>query len=569
MPVAVVIRSVVSFCNQLRSAQLTCEDKMKIKDLPIGTRLGFGFGIVLLLATISSCIGLWRLNEVASSTRAMMQEPLKKERLTEEWYRVTVAGLKRTLAVVKSSDESLGDFFSADVKTSTTRNNEIQKYLESNVDTPDEKQLLENIVVVRKSYVSTRDQILKAKKEGQTEEMNKLFEKFIPMSDAFQKALLDYLNFQKEEVDHLSKEVDAIAASSRILITTLIVLFLLIGSFCAWYLTIGITRPLNSAVVLARRVADGDLTSDIRIDSSDETGQLVMALKDMNEGLRKIVAEVRDSTDTIVTASTEIASGNMDLSSRTESQAGSLEETASSMEELTSTMQQNSQNAHDANQLVHAAADAAIQGGTVVSQVVGTMGDISTSSKKIVDIIAVIDGIAFQTNILALNAAVEAARAGEQGRGFAVVASEVRNLAQRSASAAKEIKQLIDDSVDKVNQGTKLVDQAGATMTEIVDRVKHVTGIMSEINNASKEQSAGIQQVNQAIIQMDNTTQQNAALVEQAAAAAQSLQEQAANLSNVVSVFRLNQGDHQQAMKRVAKNAADGTHPHTTYLSGQ
>jgi methyl-accepting chemotaxis protein len=193
--------------------------------------------------------------------------------------------------------------------------------------------------------------------------MNKLFEKFIPMSDAFQKALLDYLNFQKEEVDHLSKEVDAIAASSRILITTLIVLFLLIGSFCAWYLTIGITRPLNSAVVLARRVADGDLTSDIRIDSSDETGQLVMALKDMNEGLRKIVAEVRDSTDTIVTASTEIASGNMDLSSRTESQAGSLEETASSMEELTSTMQQNSQNAHDANQLVHAAADAAIQGG--------------------------------------------------------------------------------------------------------------------------------------------------------------------------------------------------------------
>jgi methyl-accepting chemotaxis protein len=181
------------------------------------------------------------------------------------------------------------------------------------------------------------------------------------------------------------------------------------------------------------------------------------------------------------------------------------------------------------------------------------MGDISTSSKKIVDIIAVIDGIAFQTNILALNAAVEAARAGEQGRGFAVVASEVRNLAQRSASAAKEIKQLIDDSVDKVNQGTKLVDQAGATMTEIVDRVKHVTGIMSEINNASKEQSAGIQQVNQAIIQMDNTTQQNAALVEQAAAAAQSLQEQAANLSNVVSVFRLNQGDHQQTMKRVAK----------------
>ena len=513
---------------------------MKIKNLPIGTRLGIGFGLVLLLATISSSIGLWRLNEVASNTRAMMQEPLKKERMTAEWYRITVAGLKRTLAIVKSSDDSLGDFFASDIKASTTRNSEIQKYMEEHVSSPEEKKLLDNIVTVRKQYIATRDLIGKAKKDGQADEVAKLFEKFMPISEAYQKSELDYLEFQQQEVDNLSKDVDAIAANSRILISIMIVTFILFGSLCAWYLTRGITRPMNSAVILARSVADGDLTSHIEVNSTDETGQLMQALKDMNDGLQKIVSEVRDSTDTIVTASTEIATGNMDLSSRTESQAGSLEETASSMEELTSTMQQNSQNAKEANNLANAASEAAVKGGAVVSQVVSTMGSISASSKKIVDIIAVIDGIAFQTNILALNAAVEAARAGEQGRGFAVVASEVRNLAQRSASAAKEIKELIADSVEKVDEGARLVDQAGATMTEIVQRVAHVTSIMSEINSASNEQSAGIDQINQAIIQMDNVTQQNAALVEEAAAAAQSLQDQAANLSNVVSIFKLN-----------------------------
>ncbi|MFZ6760459.1 methyl-accepting chemotaxis protein [Undibacterium sp. Ji50W] len=513
---------------------------MKIKNLPIGTRLGFGFGLVLVLATFSSGIGLWRLNEVASNTRAMMQEPLKKERMTEEWYRVTVSGLKRTLAIVKSSDESLSDFFAGDVKASTGRNSEIQKYMEEHIGTPDEKKLLDNIVVVRKQYIVLRDLIVKAKKDGQADEVAKLFEKFMPMSDAYQKSELDFLEFQVQQVDNLSKDVDAIATNSRILISTLIVTFILFGSLCAWYLTHGITQPMNNAVTLARNVADGDLTSHIEVNSTDETGQLMQALKDMNDGLQKIVAEVRDSTDTIVTASTEIAAGNMDLSSRTESQAGSLEETASSMEELTSTMQQNSQNAKEANNLANAASEAAVKGGSVVSQVVDTMGSISASSKKIVDIIAVIDGIAFQTNILALNAAVEAARAGEQGRGFAVVASEVRNLAQRSASAAKEIKELIADSVEKVDEGARLVDQAGATMTEIVQRVAHVTNIMSEINNASNEQSAGINQINQAIIQMDNVTQQNAALVEEAAAAAQSLQDQASNLSNVVSIFKIN-----------------------------
>ncbi|WP_040786019.1 methyl-accepting chemotaxis protein [Massilia niastensis] len=304
-------------------------------------------------------------------------------------------------------------------------------------------------------------------------------------------------------------------------------------------LTRSITRPLGNAVRVAQSVAAGDLTSRIEVNASDETGQLLLALKEMNDSLVNIVGEVRSGTDTIATASSEIATGNLDLSSRTEEQASSLEETASSMEELASTVKQNADNARQANQLAVAASEIAIKGGQAVSEVVATMSSIHDSSRKIVDIIGVIDGIAFQTNILALNAAVEAARAGEQGRGFAVVASEVRNLAHRSAAAAKEIKSLIGDSVDKVDTGARQVGQAGQTMREVVDSVRRVTDIMGEITAASQEQSAGIEQVNQAVAQMDEVTQQNAALVEEAAAAAGSLQDQSAKLAQVVSVFKL------------------------------
>ena len=319
---------------------------------------------------------------------------------------------------------------------------------------------------------------------------------------------------------------------------------LLGAAICVW-LVHAIVRPLADAIDVAKSVAAGDLTKKIEVTTEDETGHLLGALKEMNESLVRIVSEVRGGTETIATASSQIASGNLDLSARTETQASSLEETASSMEQLTSTVKQNADSAIQANQLALSASQVAVKGGAVVSQVVDTMGSINESARKIVDIIAVIDGIAFQTNILALNAAVEAARAGEQGRGFAVVATEVRQLAQRSAAAAKEIKSLIDDSVEKVDVGAKLVDQAGATMKEIVDSVKRVTDIMSEISTASKEQTDGIQQVNHAINQMDEVTQQNAALVEEAAAAAASLQDQAVNLSHVVSVFKL--GGVQQA----------------------
>jgi len=318
--------------------------------------------------------------------------------------------------------------------------------------------------------------------------------------------------------------------------------FFLNGLLVAFSILIArsITRPLNHAVRIAKTVASGDLTSIIAAhQSNDETGQLLQALREMNEGLLRIVGEVRDDADIIAAASAEIASGSLDLSGRTESQACSLEETASSMEELTGAVKQNAENAGQANELAASASEIAIKGKAVVSQVVDTMTSINVSSKKIVDIISVIDGIAFQTNILALNAAVEAARAGEQGRGFAVVATEVRNLAQRSAGAAKEIKALIDASVERVENGTKLVDQAGATMDEIVGSIERVTQIMAEISTASREQSLGIEQINVAIMQMDDSTQQNAAAVEEAAAAATSLQEKADNLLHIVSVFKL------------------------------
>ncbi len=337
-----------------------------------------------------------------------------------------------------------------------------------------------------------------------------------------------------DDVDARARLVDLKIIAIAVAVAVLLVLATLrIGR--------SITGPIAAAVAGAEALATGDLTQRFETKRRDETGKLLAALSYTTTQLKGIVAGIKESAGTIITASGEIAAGNADLSQRTEEQASSLEEIASSMEELTGTVKQNAKNARQANQLAASASEVAVKGGQVVGEVVGTMSSINESSKKIVDIISVIDGIAFQTNILALNAAVEAARAGEQGRGFAVVASEVRNLAQRSAAAAKEIKALIGDSVDKVGAGTKLVDQAGKTMQEIVSSVKRVTDIMSEITAASQEQSSGIEQVNQAIAQMDQVTQQNAALVEQSAAAAEAMREQSQQLAQAVSVFTLGQ----------------------------
>jgi methyl-accepting chemotaxis protein len=380
----------------------------------------------------------------------------------------------------------------------------------------------------------------------------------------FQKAETSLMKIEKlnEQISEDSVQDGQAAVTSAewaMVLSAVIAAVIAIG--CAGYITGAITTPINEAVKVARTVASGDLTSRIEVHTTEETGQLLGALKDMNDSLIRIVGQVRTGTDTIATASSEIASGNLDLSSRTEEQASSLEETASSMEELTSTVRQNADNARQANTLAASASGVAQRGGEVVSRVVETMDSINASSAKIVDIIAVIDGIAFQTNILALNAAVEAARAGEQGRGFAVVAGEVRTLAHRSAAAAKEIKELIGDSVEKVGAGSKLVEEAGSTMDDIVTSVARVTDIMGEISMATQEQSTGIDQINMAVGQMDTVTQQNAALVEEAAAAAASLQEQAARLAEVVSVFRMDEAALPRAQPVALRQTATASAP--------
>ena len=356
-------------------------------------------------------------------------------------------------------------------------------------------------------------------------------------------SLMSELAQAKEEAaDQAVHEVTDLYRSTRLIMILLSLAGVALGLLLGWLVTRGITRPLGQAVDAARRVANGDLSGNIQVTSRDETGDLMAALKAMNESLSRIVRDVRDGCESIASASSQIAQGNADLSQRTEEQAASLEQTAASMEQLTSTVQQNASNAGEAEKLVTQASAVAVRGGEVVDVVVQTMSAISESSRRIADITSVIDGIAFQTNILALNAAVEAARAGEQGRGFAVVAGEVRTLAQRSAVAAKEIKALIDESVHRVEGGTRQADEAGSTMREVVDSVRQAAILVHEIASASAEQSTGIGQVNQAVAQMDTVTQQNAALVEQAAAAAGSMQDQAGRLSQQVRRFKIDAG---------------------------
>jgi methyl-accepting chemotaxis protein len=533
---------------------------MKISDLSIGRRLALGFAVILAVLILNTGVGVYRLQGVAESTRVMMQLPLAKERLISDWYRMVYSGIRRTTAVAKSADPSLATFFAEEAKTATAFSQGLIKKIEA-LSTDQDKALMAELVETRKVYVSSRDGLMKAKAAGDAAEATRLLEQvYLPSAKVYEGMLQKILDHQRQEIDAAAVRIEDVASNSRNLLVLLALLVVAFGVAFAWWLTSGITRPINEAVALAECVAEGDLAGHSVRDAGDynkdEPGKLLFALHRMSGGLVRIVSDVRNGTDAIATASSQIAAGNMDLSSRTEQQASSLEETASSMEELTSTVKQNADNARQANQLAANASDVAQRGGAVVSDVVQTMASIDQSSKKIVDIIGVIDGIAFQTNILALNAAVEAARAGEQGRGFAVVASEVRNLAQRSASAAKEIKALIDDSVGKVAAGTRLVGQAGSTMEEVVTSIGRVTAIMAEISNASTEQTSGIEQINMSITQMDHVTQQNAALVEQAAAAADAMQEQAAKLAGAVSIFKLGAGDStQQPQQRVAAPA--------------
>lgn len=515
---------------------------MKITNLKIGVRLGLAFAVILVLMASMIVIGVWRLQEVAQAT-VHMEEAATKERLTHEWYLGNIANAVRTAARVRSNDADVQKQFQTEMEAQSLEITKLQNQIVELIHSEEGKKLMAVVGEKRTAYMDIRKDVFKLKAEANAASevaAKKLIEsKMEPALLSYNQSVQAVVAFQQTIFQKAKAEVDELYASGRTVLIALGTMALILSAILAWLLSRSITRPLDYAVSVARTVASGDLRNKIQASSNDETGQLLHALRDMNDGLVKSVSQVRTGIDTIATASSQIAAGNLDLSSRTEEQASSLEETASSMEELTSTVKQNADNARQANQLAVSASGVAEKGGAVVSRVVDTMEDINASAKKIVDIIGVIDGIAFQTNILALNAAVEAARAGEQGRGFAVVASEVRNLAQRSAAAAKEIKTLIGDSVDKVELGSKLVEEAGVTMDEVVQSVRHVTDIMSEIMAASQEQSAGIEQVNQAIGQMDQVTQQNAALVEEAAAAAESLNEQAAKLAEAVSVFKL------------------------------
>ena len=513
---------------------------MKLSNLRIGTRLGGGFAIILGLLALMMLIGIMRLSGVANATREMMVTPLAKERLAEEWFRGVAAGVKRTMAVAKSTDPSLETLFAPESKASTVRINEINKAIEAMPISPEEKTLLANIAETRKKFLAARDTVMKARREDKPEEATQVFERdFLPQSLAYVDNMQAYLDHQRKAIDVTAETIEADAAQGQMRIGLLGSLALLMGSVFAWLLTRSITQPIQQAVDSTEAISSGNLATDIKIEGKDEAARLLQALSAMQTNLARIVGSVRQGSESVATASAEIAQGNNDLSARTESQASALEETAASMEELSSTVKQNADNARQANQLAQSASTVAVQGGEVVAQVVSTMKGINDSSKKISDIISVIDGIAFQTNILALNAAVEAARAGEQGRGFAVVASEVRSLAGRSADAAKEIKTLITDSVERVEQGSALVDQAGITMDEVVSSIRRVTDIMGEISAASSEQSAGVAQVGEAVTQMDQATQQNAALVEEMAAAASSLRTQAQELVGTVAVFKL------------------------------
>jgi methyl-accepting chemotaxis protein len=547
---------------------------MNLTKLKVGTRLGAGFFIVLFFLVAVTSVGIYNMKEIQDRLDNVVNTNNVVNRLVIE-MRANVADRITSLRILTLLSEP------DDMAPEMKRVNDLaasydaaQKKLSDKFDaepstTAQEKDLLKQAKTYEAAAMPAIGKASELWLGGKAEEATKVLIREIRPNQKKWMAALEQLAALEEKLNaQAAKEADGAYALARNIMLLIGGVAMFVGLVSAVIITRSLIKQLGGepdyTARIASSIAHGDLSVSIDTSNADK-GSLLMEVREMRNSLKDIVGQVRLGTETIGTASREIAAGNIDLSSRTEMQASSLEKTASAMEELTSTVKQNADNAREANLLAATASDVARKGGEVVAQVVDTMGSINTSANKIVDIIGVIDGIAFQTNILALNAAVEAARAGEQGRGFAVVASEVRNLAQRSAAAAKEIKTLIGDSVEKVERGSKLVGQAGVTMDEVVASVKRVTDIMSEISNASQEQSAGIAQVNTSIIEMDAMTQQNAALVEEAAAAAQSLQDQASELAHVVSIFKLVEGEEahvtQHSVLETAPQAAPKPRP--------
>jgi methyl-accepting chemotaxis protein len=520
---------------------------MKFSNLKIGGKLAVAFGLVVGLFVVVVVLSMR-----SNAQNGEMARIIKDENVVKMMHANSVAengqgNMQIVAEMMISQDFSHIEELFKQMNANRSQNAETIKKLDELVVNEEEMKLYEVMKTNRQTFIKQRNDVIDLLRQSRFDEASNQYRTvLLPVVANYKKSLDEFTGYQEQRIDSQSEEMLAGNQRTGMLMIGGLLVAALLAALGAWYVTRSIVKPLRDSLEVAEAVAKGDLDHDIVIEGKDETAQLEGAMHQMVQTLTRIVGDIREASKAINSASSEIAAGNQDLSSRTEEQASSLEETASAMEELTATVKQNAENAKQANQLAAGASEVASKGGAVVGEVVATMNGITASSKKISDIIGVIDGIAFQTNILALNAAVEAARAGEQGRGFAVVASEVRSLAQRSAAAAKEIKTLIEDSVSKVEQGSKQVDTAGRTMEDIVTSVKRVADIMAEITAASMEQSSGIEQVNQAITQMDQVTQQNAALVEEAAAAAESMKDQASTLAQAVSAFKLS-GDGEAA----------------------
>ena len=516
---------------------------MQISDLRIGTRLGAGIGLAAVLLVAMVWIGV---SNMASIQQALEQET--SDRLPQILAGKDVKDNLRLRAIVSRNIvlmEDPAEKQKAIERMGSAREayTKLYKQLQDTVHADAGKAALAKMDAAMAALRPPTDQVAALGLAGKNTEATQMLVTVVtPLQATATEATEAFVNLLIKNGEDAAAASERAYGAARLLLIGLGTAAVALLCALGWLLVRSITGPLNQAVQISRAVADGDLSLDFDASGRSETAQLLASLKAMQASLAQVVGNVRQNAEGVASASAQISDGNNDLSGRTEQQASALEETAASMEELSSTVRQNADNARQANQLAQSASSVAIQGGDVVGRVVQTMKGINDSSKKIADIISVIDGIAFQTNILALNAAVEAARAGEQGRGFAVVASEVRGLAQRSAEAAKEIKALISASVERVDLGTSLVDQAGVTMHEVVTSIRRVTDIMGEISAASSEQSAGVSQIGEAVTQMDQATQQNAALVEESAAAASSLAVQARQLLQTVAVFKLGQG---------------------------